>query len=97
MLAPVTAVQFHKPMGVGKTAPSLVTCGQEDQTDVEVVVKFAAGCEICNARSAGLPSAAILAEAIAPRRSSVESARAIRFRMVACRLMDSLHHEDGLV
>ena len=30
MLTPVTAIQFHRPMGVGKTAPSLMTCAQDD-------------------------------------------------------------------
>jgi hypothetical protein len=32
-------------MGVGKTAPALVTCVQADGSDVELVVKFAGGCE----------------------------------------------------
>jgi hypothetical protein len=45
MLTPVTAIQFHRPMGVGKTAPSLLTCQQDDGKQVELVVKFAAGCE----------------------------------------------------
>lgn len=45
MLTPVTATIFHRPMGVGKTAPSLVTCAQKDGDDVELIVKFAGGCE----------------------------------------------------
>ena len=45
MLTPVTATCFHRPMGVGKTAPSLVTCVQADASKVELVVKFAGGCE----------------------------------------------------
>lgn len=45
MLSPVTATYFHRPMGVGKTAPSLVTYVQADGSHVELVVKFAAGCE----------------------------------------------------
>lgn len=32
-------------MGVGKTAPSLVTCEDSNQKPVELVVKFSAGCE----------------------------------------------------
>lgn len=32
-------------MGVGKTAPSLLTCVQADGKPVELVVKFAGGCE----------------------------------------------------
>ncbi|MGO8675479.1 MAG: HipA family kinase [Limisphaerales bacterium] len=36
---------FHRPMGVGKTAPSLITCVQPDGSHVELVVKFAGGCE----------------------------------------------------
>jgi hypothetical protein len=32
-------------MGVGKTAPSLITCVQADGSEVELVVKFAGGCE----------------------------------------------------
>jgi len=32
-------------MGVGKTTPSLVTCAQDDEKQVELVVKFAGGCE----------------------------------------------------
>jgi hypothetical protein len=32
-------------MGVGKTAPSLVTCSRPDGSVVELVVKFAGGCE----------------------------------------------------
>lgn len=45
MLTPVTATTFHRPMGVGKTAPSLVTCVSADGSEVELVVKFAGGCE----------------------------------------------------
>src|SRR5258708_10923929 len=45
MLAPVTGTYFHRPMGVGKTAPSLVTCVHADGSEVELVVKFADGCE----------------------------------------------------
>jgi hypothetical protein len=45
MLARVTATYFHRPMGVGKTAPSLVTCLHADGSEVELVVKFAGGCE----------------------------------------------------
>ena len=57
MLTPVTAIQFHGPMGVGKTAPSLLTCAHEDGKQVELVVKFAGGCE------AGIGS--LLREAVA--------------------------------
>lgn len=45
MLTPVTAIQFHRPMGVGKTAPSLGTCEQDDGKQVELVIKFVGGCE----------------------------------------------------
>lgn len=57
MLSPVTANQFHRPMGVGKTAPSLVTCARADGRSEELVVKFAGGCE------AGIGS--LLREAVA--------------------------------
>ena len=57
MLTPVTATTFHRPMGVGKTAPSLVTCVSADGSEVELVVKFAGGCE------AGIGS--LLREAVA--------------------------------
>jgi len=57
MLKPVTAIQFHRPMGVGKTAPSLVTCADDDGKPEELIVKFAGGCE------AGIGS--LLREAIA--------------------------------
>ena len=45
MLTPVTAIQFHGPMGVGKTAPSLGTCEQADGKQVELVIKLVGGCE----------------------------------------------------
>lgn len=45
MLEPVAAAQFHRPMGVGKTTPSLLTCTRQAGGQVELVVKFAAGCE----------------------------------------------------
>src|SRR5487761_2630511 len=57
MFKPVTATTFHRPMGVGKTAPSLVTCVSADGSEVELVVKFAGGCE------AGIGS--LLREAVA--------------------------------
>ena len=57
MLSSVTAIQFHRPMGVGKTAPSLVTCARADGRSEELVVKFAGGCE------AGIGS--LLREAVA--------------------------------
>lgn len=57
MLKPVTAIQFHRPMGVGKTAPSLMTCALGDGKQEELVVKFAGGCE------AGIGS--LLREAVA--------------------------------
>lgn len=45
MLNPVTAIRFHKPMGVGKTAPALIFCARDEGGEIELVVKFAAGCE----------------------------------------------------
>lgn len=45
MLETVTAVRFDKPMLVGKTTPALLTCEREDGSEVEVVVKWASGCE----------------------------------------------------
>jgi hypothetical protein len=39
MLAPLTATYFHRPMGVGKTTPSLVTCVQPGGSEVELVEK----------------------------------------------------------
>ena len=46
MLAPVTAVRFDRQMSVGKKGPCLVGCITEDGKEAEVVVKFAAGCEM---------------------------------------------------
>ena len=63
MLNPVTAVCFHRPMGVGKTTPSLISCAQVDGGQVELVVKFAAGCE------AGL--GALVREAVAAMLAAV--------------------------
>jgi hypothetical protein len=45
MLTPLTATYFHRPMGVGRTAPALVTCVHADGSEVELVVKLAGGCE----------------------------------------------------
>jgi hypothetical protein len=45
MLKAVTAIRFDRVMGVGKTTPSLVACEDESRELVELVVKFAAGCE----------------------------------------------------
>lgn len=45
MFAPVTATYFHGPVKTGKTALALMTCVQADGSEVELVVKFAAGCE----------------------------------------------------
>lgn len=45
MLSEVTAIRFHRPLGNGKTRPSLMTCACSDGDEVEAIVKFAAGCE----------------------------------------------------
>ena len=42
----LTAVRFDRQMSVGKTGPCLVGRITEDGKQAEVVVKFAAGCEM---------------------------------------------------
>ncbi len=46
MLATVTAIRFDKAVGSGKTKPAILTCVRDDGTEVELVAKFAAGCEM---------------------------------------------------
>lgn len=46
MLPVVTAIRFARPMSVGRTGPCLLGCELEDGSEVEVVVKFSAGCEM---------------------------------------------------
>jgi hypothetical protein len=46
MLAPLTAIRFHRSMSVGRTGPCLLGCVSDDGGDLEVVVKFSAGCEM---------------------------------------------------
>lgn len=45
MLSQATAVRFDRLMGNGKTRPSLMACTSVDGAEVEMIVKFAAGCE----------------------------------------------------
>ncbi len=45
MLPRVTAVRFDKVMGSGRTKPCLLTAAYPDGDEVEVVTKFAAGCD----------------------------------------------------
>ncbi len=58
MLTTVEAVEFTKPMGSGKTLPSLVLCEKADGTTVELVAKFSGGCD---AREASLTREVIAA------------------------------------
>lgn len=46
MLKTVVASRFAKPMGSGKTAPSLIGCAGDDGKEIELIVKFGAGCEL---------------------------------------------------
>lgn len=46
MLKTAIASRFVKPMGSGRTLPCLLGCVGEDGKEVELVVKFAAGCEL---------------------------------------------------
>jgi len=57
MLSPVTAVRFDRRISSGRTVPSAMACIKDDGTEVELVVKLRAGCEMKN-RS-------LLAEALA--------------------------------
>jgi hypothetical protein len=45
MLSEATAVRFDRLIGNGKTRPSLMACSSSAGREVEMVVKFAAGCE----------------------------------------------------
>jgi hypothetical protein len=45
MLSEATAVRFDRLMGNGKRRPSLMACSSSEGTEVEMIVKFAAGCE----------------------------------------------------
>ncbi len=45
MLSEATAVRFDRLMGNGKTRPSLMACISSEGAEVEMIVKFAAGCE----------------------------------------------------
>ncbi|MBI5770211.1 MAG: hypothetical protein HZA93_20715 [Verrucomicrobia bacterium] len=58
MLKTVVASRFIQPMGSGKTTPSLIGCTQADESEIELVVKFAAGCE---SRYRGLVTEALVA------------------------------------
>ncbi len=46
MLTPVTAIRFDQSLARGRTKPCLLACVRVDGTEVEVVAKFAAGCEM---------------------------------------------------
>ncbi len=46
MLSLATAVRFDRPASVGKTKPCFVACALEDGSEVELVLKFTAGCEM---------------------------------------------------
>ncbi len=45
MLKSVTAIQFLRAMGSGRTRPCLMGCVKPDGTEVELVVKLRAGCD----------------------------------------------------
>lgn len=46
MLTPVTAIRFDKAVGSGRTKPAILTCEHEDGSEVELIAKFAAGCDM---------------------------------------------------
>lgn len=46
MLTSVTAIRFDKAVTSGKTKPGILTCVKDDGSEVELVAKFAAGCEM---------------------------------------------------
>ena len=58
MLKTVVASRFAKPMGSGKTAPSLIGCVGNDGKEIELIVKFGAGCEL---KQQGLATEVIVA------------------------------------
>lgn len=45
ILPRVTAVRFDRQLGSGRTKPCLLVCSTEDGEEVELVAKFAAGCD----------------------------------------------------
>lgn len=46
MLTSVTAIRFDKAVGSGRTKPCILTCSSADGSEVELVVKLAAGCDM---------------------------------------------------
>ncbi len=46
MLSAATAVRFDRVMSKGKTQPCLLACTLENGDEVELIAKFAAGCEL---------------------------------------------------
>lgn len=46
MLQTATAIRFDKSVSSGKTKPGVFVCGLADGSEVELIVKFAGGCEM---------------------------------------------------
>jgi len=61
MLTPVSAIRFDKVIATGRTKPAIFTCAREDATEVELVVKFTAGCEMKNRSMVAEAIAALIA------------------------------------
>jgi hypothetical protein len=46
MLSAVTAIRFEKAVGSGRTHPGIFTCEDNEGNEVELVLKFSAGCDL---------------------------------------------------
>jgi hypothetical protein len=45
MLDQVAAIRFDAKMGTGRTRPCLATCAKANGEEIDIIVKFSAGCE----------------------------------------------------
>lgn len=45
MLETITPVRFHAPLSSGRTRPARLECEKDDGSLVEVIAKFAGGCD----------------------------------------------------
>lgn len=46
MLSTVIATRFEKPVGNGRTRPGIFTCEDTEGNEIELVLKFSAGCDL---------------------------------------------------